>query len=105
SHGEEARAAAIALSGNRGDDNPMIKLLIDIRTVFRPSSRWGMQIPTRDLTEALHQLEDGFWAEYRGPNNDRPPHKLTQNDLAQLLKPFRKSPVRTCRHRSFPCSK
>jgi hypothetical protein len=91
-HSEEARTAAIALSVNRGDDNQMIKLLIDIRTVFdtRPPSRWGMQIPTRDLTKALHPLEDGFWAEYRGPNNERPPHKLTQNDLAQLLKPFRK---------------
>jgi hypothetical protein len=31
---------------------------------------------------------DGRWAEFRGVNDDRPPRKLTQPQLAQLLRPF-----------------
>jgi hypothetical protein len=41
-----------------------------------------------DLVEALCQLEDAGWNEWCGPHDDRPPRKLTQGELARLLRPF-----------------
>ena len=40
------------------------------------------------LVEELIGLDDGQWGEWRGLNDDRPPRKLTQPQLAQLLRPF-----------------
>jgi hypothetical protein len=89
--GAEARAAAIALNANRPDEDIPVTLLNDLRKVFNalPLPRWGMDRATGAyLVEALLSLEDSCWAEYRGVNDDRPPRKLTQNLLAQLLRPF-----------------
>ena len=36
----------------------------------------------------LAGLEDGFWAEWRGKDDNGSPHKLTGPELAQLLRPF-----------------
>jgi hypothetical protein len=46
-----------------------------------------------DSTRAISLLwprarSDGFWGEWRGPNDERPPRKLTQGELARLLRPF-----------------
>jgi hypothetical protein len=37
----------------------------------------------------LHAVDESFWSEWRGPSDDGLPHKLTQNELAALLRPFR----------------
>jgi hypothetical protein len=42
----------------------------------------------RALVEQLIKLDEGQWGEWRGSNDDRPPCKLTQPQLAQLLRPF-----------------
>jgi hypothetical protein len=44
-----------------------------------------------DLVVAMHDLES-MWLNWRGPKDDRPPHKLTQSELARLLKPFHVHP-------------
>ena len=85
-HGEAARAAAILLCADRLDEDPGVRLLTDIRTVFL-----GLgtdRIASAALVEALLGLEDEVWADWRGPNDDRPPRKLNQSDMARLLRPF-----------------
>jgi Protein of unknown function (DUF3631) len=85
-HGEEARAAAVALYSNRPDEDPGVALLTDIRTVFWV--RGIDRIASADLVKALIELDDGLWADWRGPQDDRPPRKLTQSELARLLRAF-----------------
>ena len=74
-HGEAARCAAIKLASNRLDEDPGVVLLGDIRSVFQA---WRVErIASATLVEALLAFDDSFWNEWRGPNDDRPPRKLT----------------------------
>jgi hypothetical protein len=83
--GEAARAAAVALSVNRLDEDPSVILLIDIRTVF---DTLGVdRITSAVLIEALLAL-DSLWHDWRGLHDDRPARKLSQSELARLLRPF-----------------
>ena len=61
-------------------------LLSDIRTVFQ--MRKVDRMSSAALIEALVEIGDGRWAEFRGVNDDRPPRKFIQPELAQLLRPF-----------------
>ena len=107
--GEEARAAAIALSANRPDEDPAVVLLADIRTVFL--TKGVDRIASADLVEALLGLDDGMWADWRGPNDDRPPRKLNPSELARMLRWFgiRPKPIWPAHwaasqlHSNFPC--
>jgi hypothetical protein len=85
-HGEEARSAAVALSEHRPDEDVGVTALTDIRVVFL--ARGIDRITSAALTEAMHNLDDGHWHDYGGPHDDRPPRKLTQAELARLLRPF-----------------
>jgi hypothetical protein len=85
-HGEEARAAAIELSSNRPDEDVGVTLLRDIQTILFMLG--ADRITSAALIERLVELADGFWGEWRGPNDDRPPRKLSQSELARLLQPF-----------------
>jgi Protein of unknown function (DUF3631) len=77
-YGEAARAAAVALSGDRLED-PGVVLLGDIYTVFETL---GVdRIASATLAEALVALEDGLWHDWHG-------RKLTQFVLARMLRPF-----------------
>jgi hypothetical protein len=85
-HGEDARAAAIAVGTNRLDEDPGVVLLHDVLTVFLAG---GIdRITSVALVEALCELGDGLWHDWRGPKDDRPPRKLTQGELSRLLRPF-----------------
>jgi hypothetical protein len=85
-HDEDARSASIVLCANQPDEDPGVVLLADIRTVFL--ARGVDRITSLALVEALVGLDYGLWNEWRGPHDDRPPHKLTQGELAQLLSRF-----------------
>jgi hypothetical protein len=85
-HGEDARAAAVALSADRPDEDPGEVLLADIRTIFL--ARGIDRIASAALVEALLVLDDGMWADWRGPHDNRSPRKLNQSDLAGVLRPF-----------------
>jgi len=85
-HGEAARVAAIALSANRPDEDAGVVLLTDIRSIFERLQT--ERVPSATLIEALLTLDDGMWADWRGPNDDRPARKLNQPELARLLRPF-----------------
>jgi hypothetical protein len=87
--GELARAAAVALTSQRANEDPTVKLLTDIQRVFDnpPSSRYGCnRIPADDLTEALCGLDDGYWAEWRGRDGKREPRKLKRSELVVMLR-------------------
>jgi hypothetical protein len=84
--GDEARRAAMTLSGGLPDENPKLLLLLDTRRVF---DRLKVdRIFSKALAEALCELDDGPWNEWCGVNDDRPAHKLTQNELVRVLKDF-----------------
>ena len=85
-HGEDARAAAIALCAKRPDEDAGVLLLTDIRTVF--DTVRVNRITRDELIENLVALEDGFWTEWRGKNDGGPPHRLTGPELVELLGPF-----------------
>ena len=63
-----------------------MQLLIDVRTIFQAGEI--ERIGSAALVEQLIGLDEGQWGEWRGPYDDRPPSKLTQPQLAQLLRPF-----------------
>lgn len=74
------------MSGNRLVEDPGIILLSDIRTVF---DTLGVdRLASAALIEALLQLDDSLWHDWRGPRDDRPARKLNQSELARLLRPF-----------------
>lgn len=85
-HGHAARSAAIQLSSRRLYEDPGVTLLADIRAVFDES---GVdRLASATLVERLLAIDDSLWAEWRGPNDERAPRKLTQGELARLLRPF-----------------
>jgi hypothetical protein len=89
-HGEAARGAAVKLSANRVYIEPGVALLAAIWLVFQ--EKGVDRITSKDLLAGLWALNDGDWNEWRGPKEDRPPHKLTESELAEMLRPFLISP-------------
>jgi hypothetical protein len=85
-HGEDARAAAVTLCANRIDEDPGVLALIHIRTVF--DARGVDRITSAALVEALWEIEDASWHDWRGPLDDRASRKLSQDELSRLLRPF-----------------
>jgi hypothetical protein len=85
-YGEPARRAAVTLSASRPDQDLRVTLLADIRIVFQ--ARGVDRMASSALVAALLGLDHGLWSEWRGPNDDRPPRKLTQGELSRLLRPF-----------------
>jgi hypothetical protein len=81
--GDEARKAALVLSGGLTDEDPALLLLIDIRTIF--DMLGTDRISSSELLGKLHALEEGMWLEWRGPNDDQQPHSLTATELARML--------------------
>jgi Protein of unknown function (DUF3631) len=47
-HGEAARAAAFALSADTLYEDPGVRLLTDIRTIFRVETAWASYCPQAD---------------------------------------------------------
>jgi len=102
-HGEEARAAAIALNAGRGDEDTGVLLLADIRTVF--DTRGVDRISSAELVRGLIELDDAQWGEWRGTNDARSPRKLSQTDVAHLLRPFGIRPTSIWPTKRTPSSK
>jgi hypothetical protein len=88
--GDMARAAAVALSRQHQDEDLVVELLEDVRTVF--NERHVDRIASGDLCAALRDLEDRPWSEWRGLQDNRPPRPLSQGDLSGMLRPFGISP-------------
>jgi hypothetical protein len=84
--GAAAREAAIALSAHQDEDLGVL-LLADIRDVFdrRPSVD---RLASATIVDELNDMPDSLWAEWRGPRDDQAPRRLSQGQLATMLKPF-----------------
>lgn len=89
-----ARDAAEAFAVGYSDEDAPISLLYDIRTIF--IRRHIDRIKSRDLTQELHQLEDGegVWSAWTGEREERPPHPITQGEVAMLLRRFSRTELR-----------
>jgi hypothetical protein len=85
-HGEAARAAAVKLSANRVYTEPGVALLGDVLLVFQ--EKGVDRLTSKELVAGLLELNDGDWNEWRGPKEDQTPHRLTQSELAAMLRPF-----------------
>ncbi|MGH8151998.1 MAG: DUF3631 domain-containing protein, partial [Rhodanobacteraceae bacterium] len=61
---ERARVAAVALVAELREANPSlgVRLLADIRNVFGDAD----EVPTKDLLQRLHAIEDGPWRDLKG---------------------------------------
>jgi uncharacterized protein with von Willebrand factor type A (vWA) domain len=86
-HGEMAREAAVALSEGHQDEDPIVELLMAWRDVF--DTRRVDRLASADIVADLVSLEDAPWSEWRGIRGDQQPRKLSQAELARLLRPFR----------------
>jgi hypothetical protein len=83
--GAEARAAALKLSEHQKEDETIL-LLEDIRIVFdtfHVDRFWIEQ-----LVEALLNMPNSQWLDWRGPDGDQQPHKLTTRELRRVLRSF-----------------
>jgi len=77
---EEARKAALALSGEGEEEEARILLLGDLAAIFQ--AKGTDRLSTADILEQLHEMEDRPWPEWR---HGRP---LSSRGLARLLQPF-----------------
>lgn len=82
---DQARAAALALSGKEIDDSPAVDLLQDIKDIFQNTGE--DRLPTTVILNDLHALEERPWPEWR---NGKP---ITARQLARLLAPFGIAPT------------
>jgi hypothetical protein len=90
--GEEARAAALALSKHQKEDETIL-LLTDIRTVF--DTLHVNRIWVEALVKELLQMPDSQWSDWRGPHGHLQPHKLTTRELRSVLRSFPIWPAHT----------
>lgn len=82
-----ARDAALEFARLHHDEDAGVILLDDIRTIF---DRLGAdRIASEDLIRALLEHDGEWsWSEWRGMRDDQQPRKLSQGELARLLRPF-----------------
>ena len=84
---ERARDAALVFSRSYTDEDVAILLLDDCRAVF--NERAVDRISSADLTAAVVERDGNWsWSTYQGPHDDQAPRKLSQGELARLLRPF-----------------
>jgi hypothetical protein len=81
-----ARKAAITFAHAYHDEDAGVVLLSDIRGIFNRIS--ADRIASVDLITALLDIEESGWSEYRGARDDQTPRKLSQGEMARLLRPF-----------------
>jgi hypothetical protein len=86
--GDRARDAARVFARTFHDEDAGVILLEDCRTIF---DRTGIDRLTSEalIAALLEQEGDISWSEWRGMRDDQQPRKLSQGELARLLRPFR----------------
>jgi len=88
--GALAREAAAVFAKSYREEDAVVTLLHDIRYVFDASG--SDRLLGRALVQALNEMDDAPWSEWRGLRDDQQPRRLSQGELARLLKPFRIRP-------------
>jgi hypothetical protein len=82
----QARDAAIAFTRSERDEDLPIILLRHLRDIFNALRK--ERLPSKLLVDNLLDLDE-MWSEFRGVRGDERPRKLTQGQLAMLLRPFK----------------
>jgi uncharacterized protein DUF3631 len=82
--GALAREAAVAFAKGRRDEDIIVILLRDIREVFDATG--ADRLTGKAIVAALHAMEDAGWDAWSGEYGDRPPHRITQAELAHVLR-------------------
>ena len=87
---QRAREAAVTIARTYHDEDAGVTLLSDLRDIF---NRTGAdRMTSDDLITALLDIEESGWSEYRGVRDDQAARKLTQGEMARLLRPFNITP-------------
>jgi hypothetical protein len=81
---DKAGAAAIALNDSQEDEELLVHLLRDIRSVFNQQDTDTTEISSALLTTELVEIEGSPWGNLSGKFGD----KLTANKLARMLVPL-----------------
>jgi hypothetical protein len=89
--GRKARETALMMSRDFPDEDIGVVLLMHILEIFESRNNPD-RIFSVVLVTALVEMEDAVWSSWRGVDDKRTPHKLTQSELAQVLRPFRIRP-------------
>lgn len=84
--GKAAREAAVTFAHAYHDEDAGVVLLSDIRDIFDQTG--ADRMASEILVKALLDIEESGWSEYRGPRDDQTPRKLSQGEVARLLRPF-----------------
>ena len=84
--GKAAREAAVTFARSYHDEDAGVLLLSDIRDIFAQVG--ADRMASEALVKALLEVEESAWAEYCGPRDDLAPRKLSQGEVARLLRPF-----------------
>ena len=84
--GQAAREAAVTFAHAYHDEDAGVVLLSDIRDIFNQTA--ADRMASEVLVKALLEIEESGWSEYRGPRDDQTPRKLSQGEMARLLRPF-----------------
>jgi hypothetical protein len=84
--GTKAREAMMIFAREYQDADAKILLLTDIRKAFTACRLDRMSSKT--LLDALHEIDDADWKEFRGTAGDQQPHKLKESELASMLRDF-----------------
>jgi hypothetical protein len=80
------REAAVVFSKSYQEEDIIVVLLQHIRDVF--DAHGVDRLFSRVLVRALNEMDDAPWSEWRGLHDDQQPRRLSQGELARLLKPF-----------------
>jgi putative DNA primase/helicase len=87
--GEDAREAALQLSGVEDDETDAIVLLGDLKGIFQRAKNEDSAIATMSsaiIATELGKMEDKKWPEFKGGKS------ITPAQIAALLKPFNVKP-------------
>jgi hypothetical protein len=88
--GDQARAAMVIFAREQWTADLSVTLLTDIRKTF--DIRAVDLLPSKILLELLCALDDSEWDRFSGIQGNQQPHKLTDGELATMLKPFKIRP-------------
>ncbi|MDP2298418.1 MAG: DUF3631 domain-containing protein [Pseudolabrys sp.] len=88
--GKEARDVALIFVQTTVEEDPAVILLRDIREAFK--GYFDDRMTSAELIERLHLIETSPWLEWRGMHYDQHARPLTQQGLADLLRPFKIKP-------------
>jgi hypothetical protein len=88
--GSKARNVAHIFAQSAVEEDPAIVLLNDIRGIFK--GYFDDRMTSAEIIEGLHRIDTSSWMEWRGQHYDQQPRPITQQGVADLLRPFKIRP-------------